>query len=447
VDSVQRFGRGVVTRPLVFIGIVVFLLFAYWAWNTRQSAHHVRAIFTSATNLYQGEDVKANGIDIGKVGSLSVDSDGQAVVQIGIQKSQFWPLHQGTIADLRFGTTVGNGTREIDIFPGPANAPAIAENGVIPIQDTRPTVEFDQFFDTFDAKTRAAMQGAAAGLNQSFAGHETDLGNGLAASPAGLNSVAGFTADLNRDQAALSELVASGDAVTGKLAANQAQIETLLGVAGQTFNAFAQRTVNTQAAISGFAPTLDQAKTTFARLDTSIGYLTPLMTDLAPGARQLVPLAQTLQPALRTLRATVPDAVAAVRTGTAAAPQISQFLQNGVPFMNSLGPALTKFAPEMACMRPYAPEVAGFLSNWSSFTGNYDSSSHYARADSPEGSSSNNSWVGVSPAQYTQLSGQTYAMPRPPGMGDQTGQQAWFLPQCGLGSDTLSPAADPEAQG
>ncbi|HEX4109756.1 MAG TPA: MlaD family protein [Solirubrobacteraceae bacterium] len=431
------------TRPLVVLAVVLFGLFAYWVYTTRTQSYHVKAEFQAAVNLYSGEDVKANGIDIGKVGGIAVN-DGIADVTIGISNHQFYPLHRGTIADLRFGTTIGNGTREIDITPGPSSAPTIPNNGIIPVNDTESTVEFDKFFDVFNTSTRTAMQQMATNVNNSFAGHEADLGKGLAATPGGLTSIAGFMGDLSADKAALGQLVSTGDAVTTKLAANQAQIEALLGVTATTFNVFAQRTANTQASISGFAPTLTRAQSTFNRLDTSIGYLTPLMHDLAPGAKQLVPLSQQLQPALRTLRETVPDAVAAVRTGTAASPEISDFLNTGVPFMNSLAPALTKFAPMMACLRPYAPETAGFLSNWASFTEGYDSFSHYARADAPEGTSSVNSYVGITPAEYDSISGQVYALPRPPGMGNQEGNQVWFEPQCGIGPNSLNPADDPE---
>jgi virulence factor Mce-like protein len=444
VKSPANIVRAIVTKPLAILAVVALVVLGIWVVGTRTQPHQVRAVFQAATNLYNGEDVKVNGIDVGEVTSISYQVDpGNAVVGLGIRDSQFWPLHQGTQANLRFGTTIGNGTREVDLTPGPNSAPAIPQNGVIPVADTQSTVEFDQAFGIFNPATRTNLQGTMQGLDKSFSGHQQQLATGLAASPGGLSAVAGFMADLSQDQYALGQIVRNGDTVTRTLAANQAQIETLLTVAGETFNTFAQRTANTQASITGFAPTINQARTTFVRLDTSLGHLTGLVNALRPGARQLIPLARSLTPALSDLRATVPTAVATVRTATKASPQISSLLTTGVPFMQALTPVATQLAPDVACIRPYAPEVAAFFSNWASFTQGFDAHSHYARTKVIAGATAFNSDV-LPPSTFTKLTGQGYAFPRPPGLN---AGQPWLLPQCGVGPNALNPAADPEAGG
>jgi phospholipid/cholesterol/gamma-HCH transport system substrate-binding protein len=51
--------------------------------------------------------------------------------------------------------------------------------------------------------------------------------------------------------------------------------------------------------------------------------------------------------------------------GTATFPDIDKALQGSQPAVNFL--------------RPYTPEIVGWLSNWASQAGNYDSNGHYSR--------------------------------------------------------------------
>ena len=97
----------------------------------------------------------------------------------------------------------------------------------------------------------------------------------------------------------------------------------------------------------------------------------------------------------------------------------------------------------IGCLRPFAPEFAGFLSNWASFSQNFDSVSHYARVRGITGASQVNLYgpnieVGrlrrSSPAPTTHTRAcRVY--------GDGKPQ---FLESCGYTPDALDPAADPE---
>ena len=158
----------VLDHPWVPICALLLLLFAWWAWGTRRQPHHLRAAFTSAVSITNGLDVQIDGIDVGKVSKVSYD-DGQAIVRIGINDDA-WPLHRGTTAALRFGTTLGNGTRRVDLHPGPKNAPELPEDGILTTKDTTTPVEFDQLFDTFDKRTRASMQGLFEGVDANLRG-------------------------------------------------------------------------------------------------------------------------------------------------------------------------------------------------------------------------------------------------------------------------------------
>jgi hypothetical protein len=99
----------------------------------------------------------------------------------------------------------------------------------------------------------------------------------------------------------------------------------------------------------------------------------------------------------------------------------------------------------VSCLRPYAPDLAGFLTTWPGFTSHYDAGGHYGRAFE----------LTVIPALYpgtlfnskqaiAASPGLTYAFPRPPGMNDG---HPYFMPECGITSAALNPADDPEGAG
>src|SRR5919197_1139688 len=137
-----------VDHPWQILLIAFSILFAWWAIGTRSEPHHVKAAFPTAFNLAPGMDVQVDGMDAGKIGKVSYQ-DGHAIVEIGISEDRFWPLHVGTTVKQRWGTTIGSGTRRLDLEPGPAKAPEIPEGGIIESKYTLPAVDIDQVLSTF----------------------------------------------------------------------------------------------------------------------------------------------------------------------------------------------------------------------------------------------------------------------------------------------------------
>jgi phospholipid/cholesterol/gamma-HCH transport system substrate-binding protein len=317
----------------------------------------------------------------------------------------------------------------------------LPENGIITTSHTVAAVEFDQVFGTFDKPTQSAVRQALRATGNTFGPRAAQLGAGVDTTSGALGAVSGFAADLARDEPALQGLVASGSAVTGQLATRQAEISDLVASAATTFRAFAANTTGITGSLDLLPGTLSQTRATLARLDVSIGHLNPLITDLGPGSAQLGQLSRDLRPALAELRRTIPSAVRTLQTGTAASPAITKLLRTAQPFSTAAAPALTNLAPMVACIRPYAPEIAALLTTWTSWTKNYDNVGHNGRLWGnlgPTGLTSNPQ----TPAQFTQATGQGYAFVRPPGYN---AGQTWFLPQCDAGSAGLNPNADPEA--
>jgi virulence factor Mce-like protein len=433
-------GRALIRRPWIAIGAAVAVAFALWALGTRSEPHHVRVALSSALSLVPGLDVQVDGVDAGKISKVDY-RDGRAVVELGIDDAH-WPLHEGTTARVRYGTTVGNGTRRVDIEPGPAASPALADGGIIPSRAAYPPVEIDEVFNTLDRRTRGHLQSTVKRAADGLSGHAGALNRGIQQSANALTATSALVQDLAADTGAMRGLVVNANRAARVLAARRAAVSDLVTVAASTFDEFGNRSAAVQAALSQLPGTLTEVRGTLRRLDSSVDGLRPLFVDLRPGAASLRSLAPVARAAVSRLRRVTPAGADAIETLRAAAPDVRALLAAAPPVVEQLTPTLAQLAPMLACLRPYAPEAAGTLSNWASYTKNYDGISHYARVKVTASPYSLNSTPDVTTETYMKLLPMlAYALPRPPGLNAGT---PWFLPECGAGPDALDPAKDPE---
>jgi ABC-type transporter Mla subunit MlaD len=462
---VRRTLHWLLGHPWYVVLAIGAVLFTNWAIGTRSEPHHVRAEFTSAFNLVTGQPVDVDGLQVGKIASVKYDDStpgGGAIVTIGVTDNRYWPLHRGTTVESRWGATIGNGTRRLDLVPGPASAPAIPEGGIIETQDALPAVDLDQVLNVFTQKTRGHLTKMLSDLGAGVSGESTDLHNTFNYAAPAATAANGVMTDLASDTYALQGLIINGNQLTSTLASRAPAIGDLVTVAAQTFSTLSAHASGVQQTIQNLPGALAEARGTLAQLDSSVGILTTLITDLRPGAAKLTPLATAMRPALAELRSIVPTGVATLKQATAAAPSITRLLTTGAPFMPKVQSVSSSLAPMVACMRPYAPDLGSAITNANGWMNTYQLVSpnaapgitfrgarqgQYVRQGGVRASPQVSATTihayppGITTQAFTQLTGKEYAEPRPPGLSVG---QPWFLPQCGAGPNSLNPAADPE---
>lgn len=253
--------------------------------------------------------------------------------------------------------------------------------------------------------------------------------------------MAGVVAELVADERALRGLVANGERAMRTVNGRREELRELVTVSAATMDTFARRTRSIERAIGRLPGAMSDARSTLARVDGSVERLDGLVADLRPGAQRLGPLARDLRTALDRLTGSGPSATGTLRTLRRGGPQITGLLREGAPFLRRAGELLERSAPLLACVRPYAPEIAGTFTNWAGFTKNHDATAHYARV-SATFSAMNPSIPPVTTADFLRVvPGIDYAFPRPPGYNSG---QPWLLPECGVGPEALDPSKDPE---
>ena len=414
------------------------------ALGSQSPTHVLLAGFANTNQMTPGQEVRIAGRRVGEITHIALDrGTGTAVATLQISDPQVWPLPQGSIAVARWGSNTSYLGRYTEIIPGPARNPPLRDGGILTPQQDQSAFELDQAYNIFRGPTAAQTQALLNRLGATLSTQGPALQRGLGAAPVGFDQAAGLLSSLSTNEYDLRLLASSGDATLSALNSRSPELQQLVSSAAGTFRTFAAHTGAEQQALAQARPSLLGAEHTFGRLDGSLSTLTALVHALAPGAPRLARLATSATSALTTLRAVAPQATATLSAGTAAAPRLASLFTAGNAVFPSASRALSTSAPMLACLRPYTPDIAGFLTTWSGFTSHYDAGGHYGRSFELTVVPALLPGTGNSPAKaIAQSPNITYAFPRPPGLNEG---RPYFIPQCGVTPAALNPADDPEA--
>jgi phospholipid/cholesterol/gamma-HCH transport system substrate-binding protein len=181
----------------------------------------VKARFTDATGVLNGDPVKIAGVEIGKVVSLEV-TGGEALLEMEIQGDVEIP--DNAIADIKFLNLLGQ--RVINILePEDPSSEILAEGDEIPLANTRPALDLSVVFNNLRPLIQSTnpeeINTVARAILAVFKGREDDLAGILG----NVGELSSTLAD--RDQR-LARLVEDLDSVTKILNAQKSDIRTSL---------------------------------------------------------------------------------------------------------------------------------------------------------------------------------------------------------------------------
>ena len=213
------------------------------------------ADFTDVSGLQAGDTVDVAGVEVGKVGGVSVHGN-VARVSFSLETSQH--LTTTTRAAIHFASLLGE--LYLEILPGPPGGSPLKPGGLIPVSQTTPpldlTAVFDGFQPLFSALSPAAVNQLAesiiaifqgeAGATSSIISQVSTITNNLADRQDVINGLLTSTASLldtvGAHDADLGNLIGNFDTLVQGLASSKTQIggaisnvNTLTNLAAQYF--------------------------------------------------------------------------------------------------------------------------------------------------------------------------------------------------------------------
>jgi phospholipid/cholesterol/gamma-HCH transport system substrate-binding protein len=263
------------------------------------------AIFTDASGLQPGDDVRMRGVKIGQVDSLRVQDDRYAAVRFDVDSTRGLPA--GVTVTIKYRNLIGQRYLALDAPPA-LSAPggALRPGGVIPLERTRPALNLTELFNgfqpLFQALSPADVNKLSYEIIQVFQG-EGDTVEDLLTSTASLTSTLA-----DRDQV-IGQVIDNLNTVIGAVSARSPELSQLIDTLQRLVSGLSEQRRPIGAAISSIA---GLTRTTASLIDSarpdlhsdidSLGRLAGTLNRNSPEVEKQI---QQLAPKLDALTRTV----------------------------------------------------------------------------------------------------------------------------------------------
>jgi len=178
---------------------------------TFESSRTYKAVFSDATGLAKGDDIRIAGVRVGSVKNIQIHDRTQAEVTFSVADSA--TVTRSSQADIRYRNLVGQ--RYISINQGVGDTSALPSDSTIPIQRTQPALDlttlFNGFQPLFTALTPSDINQLSYEIIQVFQGEGGNLQG------------------LLQDTASLTNTLANRDQVIGSLIDNLNNVLVTIG--------------------------------------------------------------------------------------------------------------------------------------------------------------------------------------------------------------------------
>jgi phospholipid/cholesterol/gamma-HCH transport system substrate-binding protein len=182
------------------------------------------ALFTDATGLLKGDDVRIAGVRVGEVDGVAVASRGdRSVARVTFTVDSDRPVAVSTHAQIRYRNLVGQ--RYVALSEGAGSGRVLTEHGTIPLRQTQPaldlTVLFNGFKPLFAALNPQDVNAFAMEIIKTLQGEAGDV-NSL------LGHTASLTSTLADRDAVIGRTIDNLNAVLGTVDERGKQLSTLI---------------------------------------------------------------------------------------------------------------------------------------------------------------------------------------------------------------------------
>jgi phospholipid/cholesterol/gamma-HCH transport system substrate-binding protein len=379
--------------------------------------YELQVLVPSAEGALEGAPAFIDGFPAGTVTDVGVQGD-SAKLTVEIDEEHA-PLHAGTVARIGWNSLLGR--RLVEVMPGPEANPELPDGQLVESDYER--VELDDVMAALDAPTRRHVQQLVSQLDATLQGRERDLNRTLDTAGPFVGELGAVLEQIGGDGPAIRSLVSRLRQITATLAARDRETAQTV----TNLSALVQETVtqqrNVAAALAELPATASAGTRFFRTVPPAVDRTVALLHDVRPATQRLPSVARKLNPVLSDLRPTVDRLRPTLAAARSLLRQTPGLLDTGAQTLPEAESAVRAFQPAVTFLRPYTPEVIGFLNNWASLFSAKNSEGHFGRALVPASGSSLSNNPGVLPPGMTQWGapapGQLVGQPWTDANGDQ----------------------------
>ena len=231
----------------------------------------------------QGQAVTIAGAKAGEIQSVDLHN-GVAVVTMRVTPKYARFYRDATLL-MRPKTGLQDMTVEVN--PGTASAGRLPSGSTLPLSQTAPNVNFDEFLASLDAETRAYLQELLAGAGEGL----KENGKALAATfkrfAPTARLVQEIAAQVEIRHANVARSIHNFRLLMEALGSKDKQLSSLVDASNAVFATFAKEDRNVQATLRLLPGALTKTRSGLGKLATAASLLGPTLHQLRPFARSL----------------------------------------------------------------------------------------------------------------------------------------------------------------
>jgi phospholipid/cholesterol/gamma-HCH transport system substrate-binding protein len=296
----------------------------------------------------QGQAVTIAGAKVGEVASVDL-TDGTAVVSMKVTP-KYARFYRNATVLLRPKTQLQDITVEVN--PGTPSAGKLKSGEVLPLSQTAPNVNFDEFLAGLDAETQEYLKellaGAGEGLNHNGRALSATLKRFEPAARLGDE----IQRELNTRETEIARSIHNFRLLTEALGTKDTQISQLVDASNAVFETFSKEDANFQKTLSLLPGALHKTSEGLGHVATATSFITPALKKLLPFAKALGPA----QEATKNL---------SIKTEPIIKNEIRPFARRILPIVNELKPsteglgeAFPKLASSFSVVNEFFNELA-----------------------------------------------------------------------------------------
>ncbi|HEX8647224.1 MAG TPA: MlaD family protein [Thermoleophilaceae bacterium] len=275
----------------------------------------------------QGQSVRVAGVQVGKIGKVE-PKNGVALVTMQLERKKIENGELKVLSDATAQLRPRTGLKDmfIELDPG-VDGEELDEKATLPVQNSEPDVDPDEFLSSLDTDTRSYLQLLLNGAGKGFAnGGGRDLNAIFKALEPTNRDLRRVTSAIAERKTELKRLINNYGDLTNTLADRDNDVRRLISSSNETLSAFAQENDNIAEAVARLPGALRQTEDTLSRLGPFTEVLRPTLESLRPAFRQLAVANRQVLPFVR-------EAEPITRT------KIRPFVQIARPYVQDLRPA------------------------------------------------------------------------------------------------------------
>ena len=276
----------------------------------------------------QGQTVRVAGVRVGDIAKTAL-KDGRAIITMELDGKFKDLVRTDATALLRPKTGLKDMFVELD--PGTKSAPMAKEGFTLPIQNTLPDVNPDEFLSALDTDTRDYLRLLIEGAGKGLEGRGDDLREVLRRFEPTYRDLALVSTEVASRREELRRLINSLQRLNTELGSKDDDLAQLVDSSANVFRAFANERENVSATVRELPSALKEAGDALGKVETMAQVLRPTADNLRPAVR-------ALDRANRATRPFVTEAAPLLKN------DIRPFVREARPVVRDLKPAVRDLA-------------------------------------------------------------------------------------------------------